>query len=66
MPSTIRIRRRGLAIFGFVCRILIVFLLELIGLTRRQLKLIDHVDRTRALLNRLVLQIERTFQGRFF
>ena len=44
MPSTIRIRRCGLAILGFVCRILIVFLLELIGLTRRQLKLVDHID----------------------
>mgnify|MGYP000394006314 CR=1 FL=1 len=44
MPSTIRIRRCGLAILGFVCRILIVFLLELVGLTRRQLKLVDHID----------------------
>lgn len=37
-----------LAILGFVCRILIVFLLELIGLTRRQLKLVDHIDRAGA------------------
>ena len=41
---------------------LIVFLLELVGLTRRQLKLIDHVDRTGTQLNRLVKQIERTLQ----
>ncbi len=62
MPSTIRIRRRGLAILGFVCRILIVFLLELIRLARRQLKLVDHIDRTGAQFNRLVKQIERTLQ----
>ena len=65
MPSTIRIRRRGLAILGFVCRILIVFLLELIGLTRRQLKLIDHIDRTGAQLDRLVKQIERNAPGTY-
>ena len=63
MPSTIRIRRCGLAILGFVCRILIVFLLELVGLTRRQLKLVDHIDRAGAQLNRFVKQIERTLQG---
>ena len=58
MPSTIHIRRCGLAILGFVCRILIVFLLELVGLSRRQLKLVDHIDRAGAQLNRFVKQIE--------
>ena len=58
MPSTIRIRRCGLAILGFVCRILIVFLLELVGFSWRQLKLVDHIDRAGAQLNRFVKQIE--------